>query len=859
MNDGFCPSWTLTAKGYKESWLFLPAHLRQRTAGEEADAGRSTESGSARGGGSGNGTNPLSPNVIAAILLASPPTLGIAGMYAVYWTNRLIRPVAQVAEVIGNSAETISEAVTLQAVDQIEATSQNLHGFLHALTVTAKTIVSGFGRFFATLEVCARYALYLAVLYFAYWIASGTNRKLRGRKDCIAGDGPTSMEEMRLAELAKVQKQQTRFRPGKTIPGVGKLWSKKIKQWVTPEEYFAHDHFNPPPPAMALPGTRSLSEPSSTSQGSTSAAFAEWEAKIAPPDAASRALANRTLAIADDTSQAGQAGSDHSRNDLAIPTQFQVTSFTNRPEVHQLISRALSRAPVSSSKSRTAKERLMAALKSDPPDPIPLEYRDWEKIKRIEWFEGGWVYHKHYKVALRYGGGSRMGQWRAGCLGSLQDNFMTLREPCDVEDKYRLWRTYFYQHILSEILVDVKSGPVGRDTAKISPYEEDDIARAREDDWMKAATSNPQPGDYVVNVEGTLEFRPPSLISMIFSGPEPQASTLSPQSGPTASTTTSPEPSPEPKDSTSPLTARVLTYVGEGPAADDHRYEPTSSPYPASVGHTWLPNVSNWMPRTLANIANSVVAHTPLAGLRPGMTPEVYAMDGDSDLEKSPPTPPQGNNGLVRDKPPWNDKLNKLLTAKNDQFAPFISQMPQLRIYYDTELTSLCRSLFDHAKHLILMTAYTLDEFYVENVLHAVGKPDMSFFLLLDQHNAMTPSSRTQHSMMLRLKSAGAVIRMRRPKGGASSYMHMKTLLIDGTVLLTGSHNFTKNSAVRCDETMTAIRDKTEIVRHEKHFWSKWTNSKVVDWSRVENAEEQRTTALNLRIEEHIASRRSSW
>ena len=64
--------------------------------------------------------------------------------------------------------------------------------------------------------------------------------------------------------------------------------------------------------------------------------------------------------------------------------------------------------------------------------------------------------------------------------------------------------------------------------------------------------------------------------------------------------------------------------------------------------------------------------------------------------------------------------------------------------------------------------------------------------------------------------------------------MHVKAMMLDGEVLVTGSHNFTKNSAKHCVEILNVTRSADLIKEFRQYFAHVYNESHEVTFEFLE-------------------------
>ena len=223
-----------------------------------------------------------------------------------------------------------------------------------------------------------------------------------------------------------------------------------------------------------------------------------------------------------------------------------------------------------------------------------------------------------------------------------------------------------------------------------------------------------------------------------------------------------------------------------------------------------------------------------------------------SDVERSP------DRRLQRvpeePEPPWERAVKEL--SRRDMLEPFVRAIPYVASYYDDKINGFLKSCIVGAARLIVFTIYTFDNEYLDAVLTAAQKPGIELFLLFDHGQVKKPSSARQRVAMLKMKNVSNIYcRMRQPWSGVTSAVHMKSILVDMTVMITGSANFTHNSARKCDEVVVANRDAAMVIKHADTVWQKWSASKPIDWKFIEDAEARKKGKIKSQFDELVRMR----
>ena len=141
---------------------------------------------------------------------------------------------------------------------------------------------------------------------------------------------------------------------------------------------------------------------------------------------------------------------------------------------------------------------------------------------------------------------------------------------------------------------------------------------------------------------------------------------------------------------------------------------------------------------------------------------------------------------------------------------------------------TLCQE-FRKAEQVVLGTCYCFDFFDGCRILGAGLRLNVQVRILLDSHQFMKPSCKSQPARVNEMIQWGAELRRYSPQRGSYSMMHAKSWLIDGSVLITGSPNFTHNGMESSGEVMTVVQGAQDcITKYLEWFEHLWGLAQVV-------------------------------
>lgn len=154
-------------------------------------------------------------------------------------------------------------------------------------------------------------------------------------------------------------------------------------------------------------------------------------------------------------------------------------------------------------------------------------------------------------------------------------------------------------------------------------------------------------------------------------------------------------------------------------------------------------------------------------------------------------------------------------SARADATAP-------VAVFYapETNLERLDLGLLGGAQTSIDLAAYNLSNHAVIQALCRLAQAGVRVRLYLDSEQlAATPRQALPSHPLHRLSRAANVeIRVH----GAKAAMHLKSYLVDGRVLRTGSANFSASGLKRQDNDLVVIRDAAAIARFGETFERLW-------------------------------------
>src|SRR5271165_6489725 len=147
--------------------------------------------------------------------------------------------------------------------------------------------------------------------------------------------------------------------------------------------------------------------------------------------------------------------------------------------------------------------------------------------------------------------------------------------------------------------------------------------------------------------------------------------------------------------------------------------------------------------------------------------------------------------------------VTALLLFASAAFAQEVHYSPEER------LDAIDAGLIATARRSIDLASYALTDPIVLDALNAADRRGVAIRIVLDP--------RERHDFV-RLGDLSDTVRVKR--GGP--FMHLKAYEIDGTVLRTGSANFSTSGENAQDNDLIVIRDAVAAIKFEAHFERMW-------------------------------------
>jgi len=125
-------------------------------------------------------------------------------------------------------------------------------------------------------------------------------------------------------------------------------------------------------------------------------------------------------------------------------------------------------------------------------------------------------------------------------------------------------------------------------------------------------------------------------------------------------------------------------------------------------------------------------------------------------------------------------------------------------------------SAVDNAKESVLVAAYSFSSKPIAESFYRAARRGVVVRMLMDRRQ---PTA--HYSMCDKLVQGGAIVRIDKKE----PLMHMKTIIVDDYIVLTGSYNFTASAEHRNAEVLLIIISKTLATKFIKNWLHHWSHS----------------------------------
>ena len=147
---------------------------------------------------------------------------------------------------------------------------------------------------------------------------------------------------------------------------------------------------------------------------------------------------------------------------------------------------------------------------------------------------------------------------------------------------------------------------------------------------------------------------------------------------------------------------------------------------------------------------------------------------------------------------------------------------PDLVTHYspDENLEGVDVQLLSGAQHTVDMAAYSLTDFVVANALEQAAHRGVQVRIYLDREQTQEESRRSRGNVLADLAGTpGVTLKVKH----SDVLMHLKSYVVDGTTLRSGSANFSPTGEKRQDNDLTVTHNSTSVQAFEHHFDEMWS------------------------------------
>ena len=134
----------------------------------------------------------------------------------------------------------------------------------------------------------------------------------------------------------------------------------------------------------------------------------------------------------------------------------------------------------------------------------------------------------------------------------------------------------------------------------------------------------------------------------------------------------------------------------------------------------------------------------------------------------------------------------------------------------------------EQVQHSIMMMYFCLDDTDCVGVIGPKAADKVEVKLLLDRKNCYNSPCKRQPARVKDLWRTNAQLRVLRPSCNEYSSTHVKTMILDNKVVLTGSLNLTHNAFEHNKEHVVRIVDPKCVQQFVEDFYRTWTESEVI-------------------------------
>jgi phosphatidylserine/phosphatidylglycerophosphate/cardiolipin synthase-like enzyme len=190
---------------------------------------------------------------------------------------------------------------------------------------------------------------------------------------------------------------------------------------------------------------------------------------------------------------------------------------------------------------------------------------------------------------------------------------------------------------------------------------------------------------------------------------------------------------------------------------------------------------------------------------------------------------------------------------------PHFANSAVLELAFKSDVEELVGKVIPYCQRSLWIACYVYEGFY--NVaIEQRARAGVACKMVCDRNKLFQVGSglRMQQAMLC-LLDWGVEIRHNLPgQGNIMSAQHQKTWLVDGGLLLYGSHNLSKNSARNADELLCATSVKSACDSFANHFEWLWDRSIAVGARELHELIDKHVANKEVKAEEHRLTRQRS-
>jgi phosphatidylserine/phosphatidylglycerophosphate/cardiolipin synthase-like enzyme len=190
---------------------------------------------------------------------------------------------------------------------------------------------------------------------------------------------------------------------------------------------------------------------------------------------------------------------------------------------------------------------------------------------------------------------------------------------------------------------------------------------------------------------------------------------------------------------------------------------------------------------------------------------------------------------------------------------PHFASSAVLQLAFKSDVEELVGNVIPYCQKYLWIACYVYEGFY-NIAIEQRARAGVACKMVCDRNKLFQVGSglRMQQAMLCLLEW-GVEIRHNLPgQGNIMSAQHQKTWLVDGGLLLYGSHNLSKNSARNADELLCATSVKSACDGFANHFEWLWDRSIAVEARELQELIDKHLANKEVKAEERTLARQRS-